>query len=179
MKSKILLVIFAVLLFAVIAICVCLLFRENDSVYREEETVSNGVDLDKKDPEFKKAEVIANGVHLLTQEALISKEHAVLPLFEVLQSFGTVIEWTNDKEAEITHNDVNMHLSLSDMSLMIDHVGVNFLSSPFGSEYYCCEYVNGEIMIDECTISEILCRLNIKSTIDLHYEDAKIVVSYR
>ena len=179
MKSKILLVIFAVLLFAVIAICVCLLFRENDSVYRGEETVSNGVDLDKKDPEFKKAEVIANGVHLSTQEALVSKEHAVLPLFEVVQSFGTVIEWTNDKKAEITHNDANMHLSLSDMSLMIDQVGMNFLSSPAGSEYYCCEYVNGEIMIDECTMSVILYRLNIRANIEIDYEDAKIVVSYR
>jgi len=177
MKSKILLVIFAVLLFAVIAICVCLLFRENDSVYRGEETVSNGVDLDKKDPEFKKAEVIANGVHLSTQEALISEEDAVIPLLKVLESFGVRIEWINDNEAEISHNDVNMHLSLSDMSLM--QGDMDWFMVPPGAEYYYCERVDCDAMIDETLFLTILYQLNIRANVEIDYEDAKIVVSYR
>ena len=140
---------------------------------------------DKDDDYSKKASVIANDVMLSTQDAIVFKEHAIVPLFETLQAFSVKIDWLDENNAEISYDAITMCLDLNEASLMKKGKNsINYLGVAPGSEHYYCslendEVFDGEIFIDNLTLVIILFHLGIKTEVDCDIDNEIITIRLR
>ena len=105
--------------------------------------------------------------------------YAVLPLIEVLESFGMDVVWLNDDNAIISSSDAQLTLSLSEKTLIDNRIGDNWLRPVPGIVNYYCKVENKNIIVDDNTLHVILTELGIKVEIDINRVQNKIDIAYR
>jgi len=117
-----------------------------------------------------------NDKTILCEQADVSRKYATMPLIEVLSACDVKIEWLNQNDALISYEDAAFILSLSQQELIDKNSGNNWLLQPPGSTYYFCEQVGTEIIIDDCTMSNVLHSLGIRTEISINYRNREVSI---
>lgn len=83
----------------------------------------------------------------------------------------------DEENASISHNNVTLSLSLNRMELIDKKSGNDcFLPLPDCTNYYC-EYLDGDIILDDETIHNILFQLGIRTEIDINYYKGEVSIN--
>ena len=117
-----------------------------------------------------------NNKIILCKQADVTRRYATMPLIEVLSACDVKIEWLNQNDALISHEDTTFILSLSQQELIDEDSRNNWLLQPPGSTYYFCEQVGTEIIIDDCTMSNVLHGLGIRTEMSINYRNREVSI---
>ena len=131
----------------------------------------------KREP--KECTIIINGRSIHSKNALVCNDNAILPMFEVMTTYGVSVEWLNEHDALISYKDVVFELSLSRMELIDNRRGNDWFLPLPGSKYFSCDYIDGEILLDDNTLHNILFQLGIKTEITINYRKGEVSINSR
>lgn len=104
---------------------------------------------------------------------------STMPLIEVLKTLNISVEWQNSDAASITYGDSKMTLSLTEKTLYADTGNFNWLDCVPGNTHYCCEVIDGDVMVDDTTMSCILYQLGALVNITQDYERGVVIIKER
>ena len=124
---------------------------------------------------FKPATIIVDRQTIHSNNATISLKYGTIPMLKVLTHLGASVTWLDGNNAIITYKNIILSLSVSKMELLDQH-GRNYFDNPPGNQYYFCQYIDREIMLDDCTMYAVLFYLGIKTEITLNYANREILI---
>lgn len=97
-----------------------------------------------------------NGVLLTNDKVKLYPDHAEIPLIEALACYGFSVRWESDETALLTCENKTVLLSLSSKKLINLDTGDNLLIMAPGSQFFCCEVSERDIVIDMVTFQNAL-----------------------
>ena len=118
-----------------------------------------------------------DGVGISSENVMIHRHHAELPLTEVMKSLGMNVYWIDRATAEITYKDKRYTLSLSEVSLTEDGQNANFLLPPPGGKR-CYTVLERELILDSNTIKSALYQMGIKINIDINRKEQIVTLRW-
>lgn len=118
--------------------------------------IKNGTTNTAKNSTTRNNSFVVNGKQKASDNVIFHEDYVELPLTEVLDGFGAIVEWIDNNTANITYLDKVYVLSLQDMSLIEKGKTWNLLDCPPGSTHYHCNVNGKEVFLDNYTIKVVM-----------------------
>lgn len=129
------------------------------------------------EPKSKEATIKIGDKVISGEHVRVYRNDAIMPMFQVLEAYDVSVEWLDENNAGISYDNVTLSLSLIRMELIDKQSGHDyFLPLPDGTNYYC-EYLDGEIILDDETMHYILFQLGIRTEILIDYNKGEVVIN--
>ena len=129
------------------------------------------------EPKSKEATIKIDDIVISGEHVRVYRNDAIMPMFQVLEAYDVSVEWIDEENVSISYNDVTLSLSLNRMELIDKRNGNDcFLPVPDGTNHYC-EYLDGEIILDDETMHNILFQLGIRTEILIDYNKGEVVIN--
>ena len=125
-------------------------------------------------PKPKTAYIKTNDKIIYHEQSKVYRKYAKVPMFKVLEAYDISIEWLDDNCAIISREKVSMRLSLDKMELVNEQKGFNYFVPMPDIDFYWCEHVDDEIILDTSTMRYILCELGVKTEVFCNYRKGEI-----
>lgn len=117
-----------------------------------------------------------NGSDVAQENVLIRSTYAELPLTQVMKNLDVKVEWINKTSAQITYEDKEYTLNLSEVSLVEVGATINLLlPPPGGNRYY--KVLEKELVLDSNTIKSTLYQMGIKINVYIDRKDQIVCVT--
>lgn len=126
--------------------------------YTEEQNMSNNY------------KIRVNGNDILFEESLLinhEEQYAEIPLLATLRALNCQVEWINDKNVKIVHNNIEYILDTRKNTLQKKGDSFNYIAiAPGATHAVHCKTMNGEFIIDSDSIRYYISILGAKIIID-------------
>lgn len=129
-----------------------------------------------RESEPQKAELKINNYLLVDDNIKLFEDHAEIPLVKTLECLGFSSFWDSDETATLSYDEKKLKLSLSDKSLMDLEECNNLLVMAPGNDYFCCNIVEKDVIVDTNTMHHILRFIGLNNSVCIDYDQGIIYV---
>ncbi len=127
----------------------------------------------------KNGTLYVNGNEITSENVTIYRNYADLPLTEVMIALGMDVKWVDDSTAEITCNDQEYTLDLTEVTLMKYGYDTNIIIPPPGSTTFHYIVLGKEVVLDDNTVHSIMYAMKNNISINIDREKSIVYVAER